>query len=459
MSEHCQTRFEELCAFVQERMKAAGVPGVSIGILQGEEMHTAGFGITHAEQPVPVTDETLFQIGSITKTATCLVLMRLVEQGELDLRAPVQTYLPEFRVADEAVSAQVTTWHLLTHMSGWDGDLFEDTGSGDDALPRYMAKMADLEQLAPLGTVWSYNNAGFSLAGYIIEQITGLPYEKAMQNLVLEPLGLKRCFFVPGDVITHRFVVGHQVEEGHPVVLRPWPLPRAAYPAGGLVCDVKSLLAYAQFQMGDGSTGVGEEWVQVVKQETMDQMHRPQASIWGDEAQIGLAWFIDQVQGVRQLSHGGGTTGQISLLAMYPEHRLALAVLTNADEGSAVTDAARRWVMEHYLEVREPKPEPIESKEEELAAAVGFYTRPFADVEIGLLCGRLVGQVIYKRGFPSREVPPPPPPPPSALALCEKDRLLVIGGPGEGGRVDIIRKPDGSIGWLRMGRIYRRVDK
>jgi hypothetical protein len=109
------------------------------------------------------------------------------------------------------------------------------------------------------------------------------------------------------------------------------------------------------------------------------------------------------------------------------------------------------------LGLKETKPEAIEATEAELAEYVGVYQRPFSDVELGMLNGRLVAQMIYRQGFPTKETPPPPPPPPSALALCEKDRLLVVAGPNKGGTVDVIRKADGSIGWLRLGRIHRKV--
>jgi hypothetical protein len=82
-----------------------------------------------------------------------------------------------------------------------------------------------------------------------------------------------------------------------------------------------------------------------------------------------------------------------------------------------------------------------------------------AEIELGMLGGRLVGQVIYKQGFPTPDVPPPPLPPPVSLALCEKDRLLITSGPMSGGRVDAIRKADESIGWIRIGRVYRRLEE
>ena len=469
MNENPQATFEQLGEYVEAQLKAKGVPGAAVGLLYGGETYSAGFGVTSVENPLPVTPETLFQIGSISKTFTCLALMRLVEQNKVDLEATVRTYLPEFKVADEAASAHAKVWHLLTHVAGWVGDLFDDTGCEADALANYVAKMADLEQLAPLGQVWSYNNASFGLAGYLIEQVTGQLYETAIQELVFEPLGLKRCFLDAGNVISFRFAVGHAVEDGTAKVLRPWPLPRYARSMGGIVTDVGDLLRYAQFQMGDGKAAAGEdaadgdvggeeaEPVQIVQPDTLVQMHAPKLNRWGEKEQMGLAWFINDVGGTRQLSHGGGTLGQISLLCFFPEHKTALAVLTNATEGGAITDGVRRWVLEHYLGIEDKKPEPVEATEDELAEYVGFYSRPMSDFELGLLNGRLVGQMVIKQGFPSKEMPPPPPPPPSALAPCGKDRLLIVAGPNKGGTVDVIRKEDGSIGWLRAGRIHRKV--
>ena len=203
----------------------------------------------------------------------------------------------------------------------------------------------------------------------------------------------------------------------------------------------------------------GKERTVVLQPEHMAAMHTPQASRWGESEQIGLSWFIDAIDGTRQLSHGGGTNGQISLLALFPAHQLGVVVLTNSSEGGSVTDDVRRWVLEHYLELSDPRPEPVEASVEELAAYEGFYTRPFADIELGMLNGRLIGQMVYKQGFPSRDQPPPPPPPPVSLALCQVDRLLVTSGPGKGARGEVIRKQDGTIGWLRLGRIHRRVEK
>ena len=451
MNNSHEANWDNLCERVSKVIEKKGVPGVALGILHKGETVAAGFGVTNVDHPLSVTDKTLFQIGSITKTFTGTAIMRLVEMDKLELDATVRTYLPDFKVADENASSQATIRHLLTHMGGWVGDFFHDTGEGDDAMPRYMADMADLEQLAPIGSVWSYNNSGFYLAGYIIETVTGKSYEAAMKELVFDPLGLEHTYFNPGDVMTHRFVVGHKVGESVQVA-RPWRLPRAAYPAGGITCDVYDLLRYARFHLGDSLAQDGSE---LLKPESLSLMHTSQVTLWKNEA-WGLGWSINEVNGTRRLSHGGGTMGQVSLLALIPKHDFAIAVFTNADQGGFVIHDVSRWALKQYLGLETPDPTPIESSEEELASYVGRYSRPFADLEMGMLGGKLVAQVTFKGGFPTKDTPPLPAPPPMSLALCEQDRLLVLDGPFKDGKVDILRKQDGSIGWLRSGfRIHK----
>ena len=439
---------------VSELMSRTGVPGVSIGILHRGDSLAFGCGVTSVEHPLPVSDETLFQIGSITKTFTGTAIMHLVEEGVLDLDATVQTYVPDFRVSDEAASRGATIRHLLTHEGGWAGDFFHGTGAGDDAIARYVADMADLPQLAPIGTHWSYNNAGFSVAGYVIEVTTGKRYEAALSERILAPLGLEHTFFDPGEVITHSFAVGHSVVEGKAQVARPWPLDRAIYPAGGITCHVKDLLRHARFHLKDGRAEGG---ARLLSPESLTMMQSPQVVVREGEA-WGLSWgIVDDIEGARQVRHGGGTKGQISLLVMVPDHDLAVAILTNADRGGLITDEVRRWTLKELLGLEAPRAEPIDAEEEELAQYAGRYRGYYTDLDLGILGGKLVGQVTYKRGFPNEDVPPPPTPPPASVALCAEDRLLVLDGPAKDTLGDAIRRPDGSIGWLRFsGRLHER---
>src|SRR5262249_4808883 len=157
-----------------------GVPGVAVGIWHAGTETVAGYGVTHFDHPLPVDGDTLFPIGSTRQTLTATPAMPPVAAGQLGLDQPIRRYLPAFRLQDAQATAGATLRHCFTHTGGWMGDYFDDTGDGEDALARYVERMADLPQLTPLGKVWSYNNAGFSLAGRVIEAVAGAPFEQVM---------------------------------------------------------------------------------------------------------------------------------------------------------------------------------------------------------------------------------------------------------------------------------------
>jgi CubicO group peptidase (beta-lactamase class C family) len=145
---------------------------MALGIIKDGAEWSGGWGATNVRYPLPVTSDTLFQTGSITKTATVTAVLRLVEQGLLDLDAPVVRYIPELRLSDSDVARRLTLMHLLTHSSGLP-DLIEETGRGDDALSAIVEKVAALPLRSPLGESWSYSNVGYSLVGRVIEVVTG----------------------------------------------------------------------------------------------------------------------------------------------------------------------------------------------------------------------------------------------------------------------------------------------
>lgn len=433
---------------VEQLMGETAVPGLCVGILHNGATHVAGFGVTNVNHPLDVTADTLFQIGSITKTYTATLLLRLVEMGKLNLDAPLLAYLPDFRVGDETVAGKVRVRDLLTHTAGWVGDHFIDTGSGGDANRNYAASMAGLPQLAPPGTHFSYNNASFSLAGHLIETITDMSYEAAMQAYIFDPLGLGHSYFYAGDVMTHRFAVGHRVRENGAEVQTPWPLPRAVHAAGAICCSVGDLLRYAQFHLNNG---VATDGTQLIAADAVRQMRAAQFAVGDMMEAIGLAWFLDSVDGVQTASHGGATVGQLSLLLLVPERQFALAIVTNADYGRVLTKELSGWMLGHYLGLHAAAPEPIELPEEDLKGLVGVYKRPFQDIELGWENGRLSLAVTFKQPFPTADTPLPPPLPPAPLTPIAPDRFVVLEGPMKHQLASIIRQPDGSVGWLRYG--------
>ena len=445
------SRFKQVVEIARGSMEEMSVPGVALGVLFEGQEHTAGLGVTSIANPLDVTPDTLFQIGSITKTFTATAVMRLVEQDALALDEPVRTYLPDFRVADEDAASRVTVRQLLTHTGGWLGDYFDDLGSGDDALTRMIERLATVPQLTPLGARWAYNNSAFYVAGRIIEIVREQPFERALRELVLEPLELGHSFFFADEVMTHRFAVGHELDdEGGTVVARPWPIGRAAHAAGGLVSTVRELLRYARFWIDGG---------ELLRPESIEEMTRAQVPIGGEFDAVGLAWFLRERGDVRLIGHGGGTKGQISWFAIAPEQGFAYAALTNHQRGGVVAERAFDEATEAYLGFREPELAAIEMPPERLQEYLGRYESRLADAELVATESGLEFRYELKGGFPTPDTPPPPNPPPDPIAFASEDEVFVPEGPSKGQRALFLRGRDGRIEWLRAGgRLYAPVD-
>ncbi|HEV8637955.1 MAG TPA: serine hydrolase domain-containing protein [Chloroflexota bacterium] len=447
--------FDQLCQLVAETRERLKLPGVAVGLIADGEEHAAGFGVTNVDHPLEVDADTLFQVGSISKTFTGLAAMRLVEQGRIELDAPVRRYLPEWRVADARATETATIRHLLTHTAGWLGDYFGERDPGDDALAKYVARMVEeCPQLTPPGELYSYCNAGFNLLGRVIEVITGRTFETAMKELVLEPLGLQRSFYVPEEVMVHRFAVGHRVHDGEATVLTPWALARSAMAPGGIVASAREQLKYARFWLGDGRGGDGGR---VLTPASMRLMQTSQATAAGHpDARIGLAWHLRDHDGTPIISHGGGTNGQASLLAIAPSRSFALSVLTNAGNGGELITPVQRWALEQLLGLQDPPPEPVDTLRGRLAEYAGRYTGSLSDVELRPEGEELVMHLTLKGGFPTRDSPPLPSPPPTRVALYAQDRLTFLDGPFKEGRAEVIRDGQGRIAWLRIGGRIRK---
>ena len=450
--------FTDFTIHLEPLMSHYHVPGLAVGVIDGETEASTGLGVTSLAHPLPVNADTLFQVGSITKTVTGTLALRLVEAGQLALDEPVRRWAPELRLADEAVAERVTLRHLLTHLGGWAGDFFDDSGPGDDALARTVARLDRLPQLTPLGEVWAYNNAGFYIAGRAIEAAGGDTYENLARRLVLEPLGMANACYFAAEAILQRVVVGHLPvfagQAGPPEVARPWGLTRAANAVGGLLASAGEMLRYARFHLGDGATPGGQRLLQP---ETLAAMHTPQAPA-GYGEQVGLTWFIGDKQGVRTLRHGGATKGQTALLLLAPSRQFALVSLANSDRGGELHQAAAAWALAHYLGLPASDPEPVAASVEELEQYVGRYTAQLADRVLSLQGGTLWLQVEPHGGFPTPDTPPSYTPPPMRLAPIGPDRAVALDEPMQGAVLEFMRGPAGELAWLRMGgRLHRRM--
>jgi CubicO group peptidase (beta-lactamase class C family) len=451
-------RFDALVSIAEARMTEHGVPGVALGIVADGAVTIRGLGVTNVEDPLPVTEHTVFPIASISKTFAATAMMRLVEQGKVDLRAPVRTYLPEFRVRDETASRDATVWHLLTHLGGWEGQV-SGPDRGTDTLKNFLTTITDLMQVAPPGKAWSYNNAGFSIAGRVIETATGTPINRAMRDLVFQPLGLEHAGTTAGDFIVQRFAAGHATRDGKSTLQRPFT-PSSSVTAGGVGLCMTDLLAYARFHIGDGTAVKGDR---VLKRESLEQMRAAQLRKQGTDDEIGLSWHIRQMGSLRTFSHGGTLGGHILLLEIVPERNFAIAILTNANTGWRLIQDVEREALKSYLGAAYahnqaiahrglvetlPLVQPLASQPDP-APYVGTYARPNNSYVVRADGAKLIVQDRPNSGGGGREWP---------VTFYGPDRVVVTDGSDRGQSIEFVRDDQGVVRWIRVvGRVAART--
>ena len=314
------------------------VPGVAFTVASLDATLSRHFGVTHPAHPLEITDETIFQVGSISKIFTGTTVMRLVERGLLDLDGAVRQWIPDLALADPAASGGVTLRHLMHHTGGWHGDYSTDTGRGDDALERMRPLLAAAPQRTPLGSHYHYNNLGFVLAGLVIQTATGKPFETVVHDLVLVPLGLDKTAYFPEDLIFERLAAGHLVGRRRRV-LSPYGRPRCRAPNGGVLSCTRDLVRFARMHLASGVAGDGNR---VLAAQSVSDMQTPMVPVGVDGMHRGLAWSVNRRYGPTLIEHGGATPGFQSGLWLLPEKGLAVVVLTNANTGGAVVSAVER---------------------------------------------------------------------------------------------------------------------
>ncbi len=441
-----------LDALVRDAMQRYHVPGVAIGMLRAGDVEVAGFGVTSVEHPLPVDGDTLFQIASVTKTMTATVIMRLIERGALELDAPVRRYIPAFRLRDAAAQESATVRNLVTHTGGWLGDCFADFGNGDDALARYIAAMAELEQLTPLGEIWHYSNSSFALLGRLIEVVTGKSYEQATRELLFLPLGMTRSCFSAGEAITHRVAIGHVIVDEKPTVARPWAFPRAITPVGGVVSTANDLMRYAGFHLGDGTAPDG---ARLLSRASLDVMRAPLADADLDR-KVGVSWFVRTVGGVRLQYHGGVAIGQQGVLMLAPDRGEAVTVQTNSARGGLLHQDVTTWWLRQRLNINVPEPVYIELDRTRYTEYADRYLAELSDAELELSDTGLVYRTFSHNKLGVQ--PKPPDPPPSRVAFTSDARFTLLDGPLKDTRGEFLRGPDGRVWYMRVGgRVYRRT--
>ena len=453
---------EALSEFVAATATRFGIPGVAVGVwADGREVY-ACHGMTSVDNPLPVDRDTLYLLGSVTKTYTAATLLRLVADGRVELDAPVRRYVPELRLRDDRAAAQMTMLNLLNHTAGLDWGLIADFGEGDDALAGYVVRMAELDLVAAPGERASYSQAGYNLAGRVVEKVIGLTFERAVASLVFEPLGLSHSFFARDDVMTRRFAVGHnRGEDGTLSIARLWRRSRGDNPGGGIVSSAADQLRWARFHLGDGRAPGG---ARVLPAELLRRMQQPtvalRASTLGDA--IGIAWFLREVDGVATVGHGGSANGQFAELLLVPERDFAVVALANAGpDGTNCNQTIVRWALQTWLGVTDRDPEPLPYDPARARELVGSYELDAMTATIGTDGARLRLEVRIKpeiRAAADKELPPDIEPSDVGLLPGDGDEYVITGGALKGQRGFFTRDDSGAVVGIDLaGRFAKRV--
>jgi CubicO group peptidase (beta-lactamase class C family) len=318
------TRIE---AYIRGRMPDLRTPGLSVVVVEGDQvLLSRGYGFADREAGTPMTEDTPVAIASTTKGMTALAMMQLVEQGLVDLDAPVTRYLPDFAMDDER-AVDITVRQVLSHTSGIPSGGGTDLTQDDQALERRVALLADVDLRFTPGGGYQYANDGYSVAGLIIQRVSGVSYEDFIAAHLFEPLGMARTTF-DVTVASEWGLVGYAKTRGR-VYAGALPLSRGNNPAGGVLTTGHDVGHYLIAMLNGGTF----QATQVITPESIDLMWTSEPAS-GPEA-YGLGWGVDQVAGMRVLSHAGdiggpggyGSSG--SRFVLVPERGLAMGVLGN----------------------------------------------------------------------------------------------------------------------------------
>lgn len=425
------------------------VPGMTIGILKDGETSLHGHGVLNVRTGAPVAPGSIFQIGSITKTFTATLIMKLAEEGKLELSDPLSKHLPNLTLKPEGLTDQLTILHLLNHMSGLYGDYFNDHGNGDDALDKLLVAIGELEPTTPPDFAHSYCNLAFDIVGGVIEAITGKSYEQAMREELFDPLKLDPITFFAHEAVLHSVAVGHSADS--PVeVSEPFAIPRCSNAAGAIITNVENLLKYAQFHLGDGTVD-GERYL---SEASVKAMQQPTATIRGD-VQWGIGFAVDKIDGAKMVGHGGATNGQHANLKMFPERGYAIAALTNGSRGAAAYNEVIKWALKHDLGLDAADPEKITPDDAWLAQRLGTFQAALNEFTIKRNGDAYVLETVARNPFTDEKAPPV-----EHSIIPVADGFFINKGALSGNTIDFVQgaAADGEpFEWARLSRLAKRA--
>jgi CubicO group peptidase (beta-lactamase class C family) len=333
------SKLQGLDALADQAMKEWKVPGLAIAVVQdGKVVYAKGYGYRDLENKLPVTPETQFPIGSITKSFTALAFAILKDEGKVDWDQPIRDYLPEFQMNDPVASERATARDLFSHRTGLPRhDLV--WYSGDFSRENLLSRIHYLKPNKSFRSAYQYNNLTVMTMGYLEGKISGLGWEGCVRQKILVPLGMRQSSFSVSDIektANHALPYEWKKDE---VTKVPFHNIDAIGPAGSINSSVQEMSHYLALQLGDGKY----EGKQIVSQANLREMHNPQTAIPDPPSQVsmpglghfsyGLAWVVTSYRGRNLVWHNGGIDGFYALLSMLPDEHMGVVILTNMPHG------------------------------------------------------------------------------------------------------------------------------
>jgi len=368
----------DLPALLRQHALRNSVPGAAIGILREGAATTAYYGVTDVTTGEPVTSETRFSVGSLTKSMVGTVIAHLAETGRLSLDDPVPAHVPELRGSLWAERA--TLRDLLANRSGLPlrAELEFGFDSRKDVDDRALSRLAaDVAAGAPMAGFWSYTNVGWCLLGRVIETAADAAWEDAMRHHLFEGAGMRETTFA-NDAAVKRRASGHEVTADGPVPVEPL-VARAYGPAGtSVVSTVADLLRFAALHLEDPSLAA----LRTVQAETA-------IYAWLDSWCLGWAWF--NWRGGQVWGWDSVVNGERSVLRIVPEHKAAVVLMTNSSTGRAMYRSLFADLMESLFGISVP-PLRLDASPGiagDLSRFAGVYAWPDRHVEVTASGGRL----------------------------------------------------------------------
>ena len=452
-------------ADLEEALARHGVVGASGAVFADGEIRTAAAGLVNVSSGVTMTPETVMHIGSITKIFNTTLLMQMVDDGLVELDAPVSTYLPELRLADPEHLARITVGMLVNHTSGIDGEMVPEQGHDEEIIEKAIPRFAGMGKIHEPGADTSYCNTATVIAGYLCQRLRERSWYDLVKERIFQPLGMEHAAVLPEDALLHRASVGHftHPETGEPVRTSFVFLPMSFAPAGATaMMSASALVTFAAAHMADGA---GTNGATILSPESARAMRTETTRVRGEGAPIafGLGWMLP---GGGFVSHSGGGPGILATLIAHPESNTAVAVLTNSSHGAALAaELAARWI-EEDAGVAPPAPlvRPIVDEEVDIARYAGRYENVAQIYEIEEMPGEMAGTLgvsLWAR-FPFYDDTPMEPTPAIPLTPVGND-AFTFPDPEGNATASIMSfldpGPDGRMTYIAQGaRLVPRAD-